>query len=77
MEAEFDLSKAGYWKKQYQDARETAKLQAQIVNKINSLKAWGEGTYHKAAEFNDDRFKDATKMIKEITYRGMLSLYQL
>ena len=72
MQEEFDTTTAGYWKKEYQNAREVAKLQAQVVAKIGSIKAWDEGKFHKAAELNDDRFKRAVSLIKQTTWRGVL-----
>jgi hypothetical protein len=74
MEAEFDMSTAGYWKKEYEDAIERNKVLSRISVKAQKMKDLKMGTFSNATQMESDVFKGSIQKLASIEYRGNLSV---
>lgn len=74
MEAEFDMSTAGYWKKEYEDAIERNKVLSRISVNAQKMKDLKMGTFSNATQMESDVFKGSIQKLASIEYRGNLSV---
>ncbi len=74
METEFDMSTAGYWKREYENTIERNKVLNQLSAKAQKMKDLKLGTFSNATQMDSEVFKGVMMELSSIEYRGNLSV---
>ena len=73
LEAEFNTSEAGYWKKQRDIALEKIKITGKLMDSASKMRSLKVGDFLKASNFKSDDLKGTVEQLARINFRGNLN----
>lgn len=74
LEAEFNTSEAGYWKKQRDIALEKIKITGKLMDSASKMRSLKVGDFLKASNFKSDDLKGTVEQLARINFRGNLNV---
>ena len=74
LEAEFDASKAGYWKKQRDEAYDRIKITGKLMDAASKMRSLKVGDFLKASSFKSDDLKSTVEQLARVNFRGNLNV---
>lgn len=74
LEAEFNTSEAGYWKKQRDEALEKIKITGKLMDSASKMRSLKVGDFLKASNFKSDDLKGTVEQLARINFRGNLNV---
>lgn len=74
LEAEFNTSEAGYWKKQRDEALERIKITGKLMDSASKMRSLKVGDFLKASNFKSDDLKGTVEQLARINFRGNLNV---